>query len=73
MKIAVITDLHYAKEKNLACTARAGEKAKVLLAAAAVLKRLPMRHTDRLSMIIKNPLNCPFPAVFMMLPENGFC
>ena len=34
MKIAVITDLHYAKEKNLACPARAGEKAKELLSAA---------------------------------------
>lgn len=34
MKIAVITDLHYAKEKNLACPERAGEKAKELLAAA---------------------------------------
>ena len=34
MKIAVITDLHYAKEKNLACPMRAGEKAKELLFAA---------------------------------------
>ena len=34
MKIAVITDLHYAKEKNHACPARAGEKAKELLSAA---------------------------------------
>ena len=35
MKIAVITDLHYAKEKNLACPDRMGEKAKELLSAAA--------------------------------------
>ena len=34
MKIAVITDLHYAKEKNIACPGRAGERAKELLNAA---------------------------------------
>ena len=38
MKIAVITDLHYAKEKNFACPDRMGERAKELLSAAA--KRL---------------------------------
>ena len=38
MKIAVITDLHYAKEKNLACPDRMGERAKELLSAA--VKRL---------------------------------
>ena len=36
VKIAVITDLHYAKEKNLACPDRAGEKAAQLLSEAAI-------------------------------------